>query len=263
METDYTEYLETAKYAARKAGQLLVENLGRAREIEYKGVTNLVSDSDKQAEEIIISILRERFPRHRILTEERPEEEGLDPKYKWIIDPLDGTTNYVHGYPCFAVSIALAIKGEIEVGVVYDPLLDELFYTTKGNGAYLNDRPIRVSNTKRLISSLLATGFSYDVITGGEEKSLKYFNTMVKHAQGIRRNGSATLELCYVAAGRLDGFWEHKLSPWDMAAGSLMVVEAGGKVTTFNGGPFSIYGDEILATNGKIHAAMTCVFKKS
>lgn len=251
-------YIEIATLAAKRAGEVLRKNMGQLRTIEYKGITNLVSDMDKKAEEIIISTLLKNFPQHGIIAEERPRQ-GSDSEFQWIIDPLDGTTNYVHGYPCFSVSIALAIREEMQVGVVYDPLLEEIFWAEKGGGAYLNQRPIKVSETKRLINSLLATGFSYDIITG-DDNSLKYFNHMVKHAQGIRRNGSAALELCYVAAGRLDGFWEHKLSPWDMAAGSLIVTEAGGEVTTFTGRDFSVYGDEILATNGKIHEGIIEVF---
>lgn len=252
------EYIETATLAAKRAGQLLLKNLGRVRTIEYKGITNLVSDMDKKAEEIIIATLLENYPQHEIMAEERPRQ-GPESEFKWIIDPLDGTTNYVHGYPCFSVSIALAIREKIQVGVVYDPLLEEIFCAQEGGGAFLNQNPIRVSKTKRLISSLLATGFSYDIITQ-DDNSLTHFNHMIKHAQGIRRNGSAALELCYVAAGRLDGFWEHKLSPWDMAAGSLIVTEARGKVTTFTGEFFSIYGDEILATNGKIHEEIIQIF---
>ena len=255
------DYLEIATLAAKKAGQFLLKNLGQVNTIEYKGITNLVSDMDKEAEEIIVSILLENYPQHQILAEERPNQ-GPASEFKWIIDPLDGTTNYVHGYPCFAVSIALAIREEIMVGVVYDPLLDEGFSSQKGGGAFLNQKPIKVSETRRLISSLVATGFSYDIITQ-DDNSLIYFNHMVKHAQGIRRNGSAALELCYVASGRLDGFWEHKLSPWDMAAGSLMVTEAGGRVTTFTGNLFSIYGDEILTTNGNIHEEMIQIFRQN
>ena len=235
----------------KEAGDILKENLGKIKRIDYKGRVSLVTDIDRKAEERILQLLKKEYPAHDILTEERRiKEKGS--RYKWIIDPLDGTTNYVHGYPKYCVSIALERDSEVILGVVYDPVPDELFLAEKGKGATLNGRKISVSKIDELDKSLLATGFPYDRREKADEY-LKIYREFMVSSQGVRRDGSAALNLCYTANGRFDGFWERELAPWDVAAGSLIVIEAGGKVTDFNGDRLNIYGKELLATNGKIH----------
>lgn len=243
--------------AAKRAGDLLMEGLGRTNLVEFKGEIDLVTEMDRKAEEVIVETISSAFPDHSILAEEREEVERPS-TYRWIVDPLDGTTNYAHGYPVFCVSIALECNGEVLLGVVYNPVLKETFLAEKGHGATLNGIPIHVSNTERLERSLLATGFPYD-IRRTEDNNLNHFCNFALRAQAIRRAGSAALDLCYVACGRFDGYWELRLKPWDVAAGSLMVREAGGRVTTFDGGPFDIYSDNILASNGRIHEEMVRV----
>jgi len=250
---------ETAVSAALKGGEILLKNRGKIKRVGYKGKVNLVTEVDFRSEKAILRILKNKFPDFGILTEES-EPEKKDSHYKWVIDPLDGTTNYAHDFPSYCVSIALERKGEIILGVIYNPLLNELFVAEKNKGAFLNRKRIRVSKTKELSKSLLATGFPYD-IRESEIDNLDHFANFAKKAQAIRRAGSAALDLCYLAVGRFDGFWELKLSPWDTAAASLLVKEAGGKVTDFRGGKFSIYKKEILATNGKIHSEMLEILK--
>jgi len=252
--------LEIAIEAAKKAGKILKENLGKSIEIGFKGEINLVTDIDINSEKTIVQIIRNKHPDHQILTEEGEGQKGT-PSHKWIIDPLDGTTNYAHGYPCFCVSIAFEKNGDVLFGVIYDPVLDELFTAEKGGGACLNGRKIRVSSTDKLIHSMLATGFPYD-LRESQNNNLIHFNNFTMSAQAIRRAGSAALDLCYVAMGRFDGFWEPKLSPWDVAAGSLIVREAGGMVSDFKGGVFDSYSKEILASNGRIHYEMVEVLKR-
>ncbi len=250
-------FKKIALKAALEAGDILRRNFGKSHKIGHKGEIDLVTEIDIRSEQRIIKILKKEFPDHDILTE---EEKGWDSgsEYKWIIDPLDGTTNYAHGFPCFSVSIALEKMGKVILGVIYDPLKEELFIAEKGRGAYLNRKRISVSKTKRLSDALLATGFAYDVRVS-PENNLDHFSNFTLSAQGVRRAGSAALDLCYVASGRFDGFWEMKLKPWDVAAGSLIVKEAGGKVTDFKGGVFNIFSMEILASNGKIHGEMVKV----
>ena len=254
------EMVGIAIEAAKAAGKILKENLGKSIEISFKGEINLVTDIDLKSEKTIVQIIRNKYPDHQILTEEGEGQKGTS-SHKWIIDPLDGTTNYAHGYPCFCVSIAFEKNGDILLGVIYDPVLDELFTAEKGDGACLNGREIRVSSTDKLIHSMLATGFPYD-LRESQNNNLVHFNNFIMSAQAIRRAGSAALDLCYVAMGRFDGFWELKLSPWDVAAGSLIVREAGGIVSDFKGGAFDIYSKEILASNGKIHDGMVEVLKR-
>ena len=263
------EFKKIAIQSALKGGEILNEHRGRVKNIGYKDEVNLVTEVDKISEETILKIIKKNFPDHAILTE---ESEGKKSKstYKWIIDPLDGTTNYAHGFPMYCVSVALEKDGEIILGVVYNPNLDELFVAEKGKGAIFSEgfrghklkRKISVSQTTELSQSLLATGFPYD-IRKSKIDNLDHFANFYKKAQAVRRGGSAALDLCYLAMGRFDGFWELKLSPWDMAAGKLMVEEAGGKVTDFLGGSFNIYLKEILASNGKIHQQMIDVLKLS
>lgn len=240
--------------AALESGEILKKNFGKRYKIGHKGEIDLITEIDLKSEQRILKILKKEFPDHDILAE---EGEGWDRKaeYRWIIDPLDGTTNYAHGFPCFSVSIALERKGKVILGLVYDPLREEVFTAKKGEGANLNKKRIMVSKTRRLSNALLATGFAYDVRVS-PENNLDHFSNFTLSAQGVRRAGSAALDLCYVAAGRFDGFWEMKLKPWDMAAGSLIVEEAGGKVTDFKGGVFNIFSMEILASNSKIHWEM-------
>ncbi len=254
------DFMKLASEAARQAGEVLKEGLGKRKRIEYKGEINLVTEIDRRAERVIIRLIRASYPEHAILAEEGEGKEGRS-GYKWIIDPLDGTTNYAHGYPCFCSSIALERNGEVILGVVYDPLRDELFSAEKGKGAYLNGKRISVSSIGRLIRSLLATGFTYDIKR--DQRNLKHFRNFILSSQAIRRDGSAALDLCYLGAGRFDGFWELKLSAWDVAAGALIVEEAGGRVTDFRGGKFSIYSREILASNGRIHREMIRILQRS
>lgn len=247
-------YLAVACDAARAAGRLLKEHVGGTREISYKGEIDLVTEMDRLSERTIVLALREAFPGHGILAEEEARIENGS-GYLWIVDPLDGTTNYAHGYPNFAVSIGLEREGALAAGVVYDPLRDELFTAVAGGGAHLNGRPIRVSANDALIRSLLATGFPYDRARSSEN-NLNYFNALIMAAQEVRRSGSAALDLCSVAAGRLDGYWELKLKPWDVAAGALIVLEAGGTVSDLSGVRFGIHDREIVASNGRVHGQM-------
>jgi myo-inositol-1(or 4)-monophosphatase len=255
--------LNVAIEAAREAGKFLKYSIGKVRTIETKKgeERNLVTEIDKTSEEKIISIIRRHYPHHAVLAEESGASES-PAEYKWIIDPLDGTTNFLHGVPIYCVTIAVERKGEVIAGVVYDPNLEELFTAEKGSGAYLNGKRIRVSQVSDLIQSLLVTGFPYD-IAENPDSAVEHFVNFLMEGQGIRRLGSAALDLSYVAAGRLDGFWEVNLNPWDMAAGVLLVREAGGKVTDFSGAPSSIYRKQVLASNGIIHDAMLGVLKKA
>ena len=250
---------ECAIEIAREAGIFLKDKLNSVHTIDYKGEINLVTEVDKISEEMITSKINALFPDHDILAEEFTDiDRGSD--FRWIIDPLDGTTNYAHGYPYFCVSIALERLNTMTVGIVYDPMLDEMFVAEKGKGAFLNDREIHVSNTRGIIKSLLATGFPYD-IREDSDNNLNYFNEMILSAQAIRRAGSAALDLAYVAAGRFDGFWELKLNPWDIAAGWLLVEEAGGIVTDMGGNDYYLESPSILASNGRIHKEMMDVLK--
>lgn len=245
---------DTAVAAAREAGSLLRERFGNAGAVEFKGAVDLVTEMDKRSEQLIISRIKGAFPDHGILTEESPEEKSSNGS-RWIIDPIDGTTNYAHAFPVFCVSIAFEQDGEVELGVVYNPMLDELFVAEKGGGATLNGAPISVSKTETLDTSLLATGFPYDIRTS-EKNNLDNFALFAVRVQAIRRAGSAALDLSYTACGRFDGFWEMKLRPWDVAAAALIVTEAGGRITGFDGSAFSIYGDECLASNSLVHDEM-------
>jgi len=251
--------INVAIEAAREAGQFLRYSVGRVRSVETKEgeERNLVSEIDRGSEERIISIIRRHYPAHGILAEESGASP-TDAEYKWIIDPLDGTTNFLHGLPVFCVTIGIEYRGEIIAGVVYDPNQDVLYTAEKGKGAYMNGRRMKVSTTGRLIDSVLMTGFPYD-IAKNPDHAVEHFVDFLMEARGIRRFGSAALDLCYVAAGRLDGFWEVNLHPWDMAAGILLVTEAGGTVSDFSGAPLSIYGGKIVASNGVIHGAMVRV----
>ena len=256
------KFLSVAWRAARLAGGLIRENWQQAKEVHYKSTINLVTATDRQAEEKIVDLLLKNFPDHSILAEEETAIVAPESDYRWIIDPLDGTTNFAHSYPQFAVSIALENEGKVVLGLVYDPLREEGFSAIKGEGALLNDKPISTSKIAELDKALLATGFPYDH-RENVDFYLKFFRAFAKRSQGIRRAGAASLDLCYLACGRIDGFWELKLNPWDTAAGTLIVREAGGTVTDFSGKPFSISGEETLASNGLIHAEMLDALKEA
>ncbi len=236
---------------ADEAGEILLANFGRAKEAAKKGEIDLVTEADLASQRLIVEAIRERHPDHTIFSEEAPLVEG-ESEFTWLIDPLDGTINYFHGYPAFAISMALKERGEITVGAVYDPLRDEFFYAERGKGTTLNEKGVSVSTTHRLLSSLLATGFPYQR-AAIPDNNVAEFSRLVTLVQGIRRGGSAALDLAYVAVGRLDGYWEMHLSPWDWAAGGLLVEEAGGVVSDLEGGPWSPFKRGIVATNGRIH----------
>jgi myo-inositol-1(or 4)-monophosphatase len=249
--------LNFAMQTAREAGRVLAERFGRALQISNKGDIDLVTEADVAAERFIVERIRSYYPRHAILAEESGDTkaEGERPsEWKWIIDPLDGTTNYAHGYPCFCVSIALERAGELVLGVIYDPTRDELFAAERGEGATLNGRRIRVSDIDDLNRAMLCTGFPYDVRDRGD--FARHFTNFIMHAQAVRRDGSAALDLAYVACGRFDGFWEEGLRPWDVAAGVVLIEEAGGRVSRYDGSTFRIYTPPIMVSNGLIHEHM-------
>lgn len=256
-------FLKIAIEAAKESGRIQLASLGRVREIRFKGEINLVTEVDKRCERMIFQRLRSAFPDHDFLGEESGTlQRGKQRSdHLWIVDPLDGTTNYSHGYPLFCTSIALLHRGRPRVGVVYDPNRKELFWAVRGGGAFLNGRRIRVSRIGRLKRSLLATGFAYDVrrVTNN---NLGHFRNFIMTSQAVRRDGVAATDLCYVACGRYDGFWEIGLWPWDVAAGVLILEEAGGKATRFDGKRLDIYGKEIAASNGKIHREMIKVLRR-
>jgi myo-inositol-1(or 4)-monophosphatase len=245
-------YLATAVRAAEAAGTVLLNYAKSGFRIDYKAAINLVTDADRQAEDCIVRTILSAHPSHRILAEERGQDGSPDSPYQWIIDPLDGTTNFAHGFPFYAVSIGLEYHGECILGVVSDPVRRELFTGIVGEGAYLNGERLCVSPIDELERSLLVTGFAYN-IRETADNNLDHFSRISLRAQAIRRTGSAALDLCYVASGRFDGYWEVKLSPWDMAAGIVMVREAGGVVSGFTTNRFSLYEQELVATNGRIH----------
>ncbi|HZS43736.1 MAG TPA: inositol monophosphatase family protein [Blastocatellia bacterium] len=252
--------LEFAIRLAQEAGKVLRDNFGRKITISNKGEIDLVTEADLAAEKVIKDLISSHYPKHQILAEESGAFETSS-EYRWIIDPLDGTTNYAHGLPIFCVSIALERAGEMIIGVIYDPIRDEMFVAERGSGATLNNRSIQTSETESLKKALLVTGFPYDVHTNSVN-NIDNFANFMKTAQAVRRLGSAAIDLCYVAAGRFDGFWEMKLNAWDMAAGALIVEEAGGQVTAFNGGKFDPFKKEICASNGLIHKEMVTILQR-
>lgn len=260
-QSPYEDLLAPAIEAARAAGEIIRSGMTAPLDVRYKGEINLVTDIDVASERAIVDRLRAVGPDHSIVAEEGSAHEGAS-AYRWFIDPLDGTTNYAHRFPFFCVSIGLQYEKETVLGVVFDPVRDELFTAVRGGGAWCNDRRLRVSPTTNLNASLVVTGFAYDAQEAANP-NFHYFATMSRFVQGVRRTGSAALDLCYVAAGRSDGFWELNLSPWDTAAGMVLVEEAGGRVTDFGGAPFSPYGARIVASNGAIHGAMLAVLTKA
>lgn len=243
---------------AKTAGQLLLEGLEKPHDIRFKGEIDLVTEMDLASEASILEAIRRRFPEHAILAEESGRQD-TDSRYRWVVDPLDGTTNYAHGLPIFCVSLGLEKDGEPYLGVIYAPALGELYEAETGQGAYLNGRRLKVSDATALNRALLVTGFPYDV----QDKSTNVadFGRFLHQARAVRRLGSAAIDLAWVAAGRFDGFWEPRLGAWDMCAGTVLVREAGGTVTAYDGSPFSIHNKEILASNGKLHQAMIDVLQ--
>lgn len=259
-----------AEELARGAGRVLLEHFGRPLEIGYKGEQDLVTPADRASEAYVVEEIHRRFPDHALLAEEGTEE-ARPGRYRWLVDPLDGTTNFAHGYPFFAVSVALeeaepgreahaGRRGPIVAGSIFDPLREECWTAARGRGAFLDGRPARVSGIDRLERALLATGFPYDLKQRPQE-SLRYFEAFLPRSQAVRRDGSAALNLCYLACGRFDAFWEIKLHAWDTAAGSLIVEEAGGRVTDFAGKPFDPFGAECAASNGLLHAEVLSVLQ--
>ena len=250
--------LNFAIQLAHDAGRVLAERFGRALQISNKGDIDLVTEADVASERLIVERIRSYYPRHAILAEESGASgspaDGSAAEWKWIVDPLDGTTNYAHGYPVFCVSVALEHDGEIALGVIYDPTREEMFAAERGEGATLNGRRIRVSDVEDLNRAMLCTGFPYDVRE--RTQFARHFTGFIMSAQAVRRDGSAALDLAYVAAGRFDGFWEEGLRPWDVAAGKLLVEEAGGRVSHYDGAPFDVYTPPIMASNGLVHEAM-------
>ena len=247
---------------AREAGAILLEGYGVLHAPERKGAIDLVTEFDRRSEALLLERVAERFPGHAVLAEESGMHEARAARTRWLIDPLDGTTNFAHNYPFFGVSIGVEHDGELAAGAVYDPTRDEMFAAAKGEGATLNGRPIRVSAIARLEDALLVTGFPYTV-RQNPETIVPLFQAFLVRAQGVRRDGSAALNLCYVACGRFDGFWERHLAAWDMAAGVLMVREAGGRVTNFSGAAFAVDRREIVASNGTLHPEMLDVIAGS
>jgi myo-inositol-1(or 4)-monophosphatase len=256
-----SDFLDVAVEAARQAGRLLLDLSGSHLKVEKKGTVDLVTDADRRSEDLIRSIIAEKFPDHEFIAEEGTRSKSSS-QYRWLVDPLDGTTNYAHGFPVWCVSIALLKGNDIITGCIYDPNLDECFTAETGSGAYLNGEKISVSDTEKLDDSLLATGFPYD-IRETDDDNLKEFTAFYKRAQAVRRAGAAALDLAYVACGRFDGFWEFKLSPWDIAAGILIITEAGGKATSYSGDKYDIYKGELLTSNGLIHERMGEILRET
>ncbi|MFH1452712.1 MAG: inositol monophosphatase family protein [Armatimonadota bacterium] len=249
------KFLKTAKDAALSAGEYLKGHFGKKHTVSYKGKIDLITEVDKKSEDIISKIIRREFPDHALVGEEGTSVESGS-GYRWFVDPLDGTTNFAHNFPVFCISIGLQKENEMITGVVYAPVIGELFYAAKGEGAYLGKKRLRVSKIKRIKESLLATGFPYWIKDKKSNKVLKLFKDFVMRAQAVRRAGAAAYDLASLAAGRFDGFWEEGLHPWDIAAGILIVKEAGGIFTDFKGGRLDLRGRDILASNGLIHKEM-------
>ncbi len=246
--------LEFAVDLAFESGKIQKKHYRENHSIFHKGEINIVTEADLECQERIMSLIAARFPEDYIIAEEKENVyEGR--RNKWIIDPIDGTTNYAHGYPFFCTSVAYEVGGQIVCGVVYNPIFDELFFARAGEGSYLNGERLKVSGVGALKQSLLVTGFPYDLATS-RANNIDHFVSFLYEAQAVRRDGSAALNLSYVAAGRFDGFWELKLSPWDTAAGALILTEAGGTITDFAGRPFDIYAGQVVASNDLIHGDM-------
>ena len=256
---DYEKFKNAGIEAAYKGAEVTRSLIGKLEHIRKKGEIDLLTEADLGAEKAIIRVIQHHFPDHAILAEESRPLQGTS-RYQWVIDPVDGTTNYAHAIEHYAISIALTLDAKVVLGIVLNPETDELFTAVTGKGAFLNNQPITASKTESVSDSLLATGFPYNFKDIYDAVMVRFSNCLLA-AQGIRRFGSAALDLCYVACGRFDGYWEQNLNPWDTAAGFLMVEEAGGSVTDFSNQPYWIDKKEILATNGKIHPQMLPLLK--
>ena len=254
-----TRTLTFAVDLARKVGNHIAQNAAKRKQVHYKGEVDLVTQFDKKSQDMIVSELMKKYPRYGVLSEEGVSHNEKASS-KWIVDPLDGTTNFAHGLPIWAISIALECEGDILLGVVYEPNSQEIFSAIKNSGAFKGGKKINVSRIHRLSQALLVTGFPYDIRTS-TKNNLNHFCNFAVRAQAVRRLGSAALDLCYTACGRFDGYWEIKLSPWDQAAGSLILSEAGGMITDFKGEKFDIYSDEVLGTNRLVHRQMMDVLR--
>jgi len=246
-------FLDVAIETAREAGDILLAEFDRPVKISYKGEVDIVTQADKRSEQAIVSRLRTHFPKHSIVAEEGGGSESESP-FRWHVDPLDGTTNFAHGYPCFCVSLGLEEAGELSVGVIYQPVSGELFTAAKGEGAYLNQKKIEVSGIEKLATSLLCTGFPS--VKRSQNPNIHYYWDFTLRSHGVRRDGSAAMDLAAVACGRFEGFWEFGLHTWDVAAGVLLVREAGGTVTRFDGQPYRLGDRELLASNSRVHEEM-------
>jgi len=253
-------FLTTAIEAVVRAGDLQMAHFGRAFQIDKKSAIDLVTEVDLAVERMFRALIAERFPDHQVLAEEMGGAASVPSGPCWVFDPIDGTTNYAHGLPIFCASLALEIDGVPELAAVYDPNRRELFTAERGGGAHLNGVPLHVSSAAQLVDSLLVTGFPYDVHARVDD-IVGLFGAFVGRARAVRRLGSAALDLCWVAAGRMDGFWEADLKPWDVAGGALVVAEAGGRVTATDGSAFTSRGGNVLASNGVIHDAMIDVIR--
>jgi len=254
-----TSFVPAVTAIAREAGALLMEYFNQRVKIEYKGDANLVTEADRKSETLIRERILAKWPGHDILGEEQGLRDSGS-EYRWYVDPLDGTTNFAHAYPVFCVSIGLEHKGQLVAGVVFDPTRNELFAAERGSGAFMNDQPIHVSQTTRLAESLVATGFPSH--KRHKNPNIFFYHQITLRSHGVRRAGSAALDLCCVASGRFDAFWEFNLNPWDTAAGVLLVEEAGGRVTNFRGGPFEMDSRQTLATNGLVHEEVMQEFEQ-
>ncbi|HUJ80177.1 MAG TPA: inositol monophosphatase family protein [Nitrospiria bacterium] len=265
LRSSLTSYHRLAVSAAKAAGRLLAGYRGRELAVTYKGAVNIVTEADRQAERLIAGMIGKHYPGHIVVGEEGSGTTAPLPAPTvrvpvWFVDPLDGTTNFAHGFPFYCVSIGVEVEGRMMVGVVYDPVRKELFSAIRGRGAFCNGRRLGVSTTEKLDQSLLVTGFAYNIRTS-RRTNLGHFSHFSLRCRGVRRTGSAALDLCYVAGGRFDGFWEMNLWPWDTAAGSLIVEEAGGRMSGFEGRPYDLRVPELVASNGRIHEEMLAVLR--
>lgn len=252
--------LTTAVEAVTRAGQMMLARVGHDVRIDKKGTIDLVTEVDIEVERMFRALIAERFPTHAVLGEEFGGAAGAVAGPCWVFDPIDGTTNFAHGLPIFCSSLAFEIDGEAQVAAVFDPSRQELFTAERGGGAQLNGRPIRVSQAEAMVDAMLVTGFPYDVHERVDE-IVGLFAAFVGKARAVRRLGSAAIDLCYVASGRLDGFWESDLKPWDIAGGALIVQEAGGRITNYDGGPFTSRGRQVLASNATLHDQMLAIVR--
>ena len=253
------EFVARAAEIAREGGALLMEYFAQTVAIEYKGDADLVTIADRKSEKLLVERLHDAWPHHDILGEEGTLTRSGS-EYRWYVDPLDGTTNFAHGYPVFCISMGLEHRGELIAGVIYDPTRNEMFAAERGKGATLNGKPMHVSKTPKLVESILGTGFPSH--KRHKNPNIQFYHQLTLRSHGVRRAGSAALDLASVASGRFDGFWEFNLNPWDTAAGIVLVREAGGLVTDFSGGPFNISSREVLASNGRIHEELLKNFQE-